>query len=196
LINYLKIKIMERIDYDEVKRLRKIERFKDSHPMALRAEVRAAVPKPEQEKQYLFFYSVYSLIVNNEYKTISENEVKNALKQYPKMDIYVCQVENSPPKTPEVLKGQKIKRETIPSHEKLAEFIYQQTGVSVPEADLRPVQAKAVIPLVDKVRSLNKRVAEQAWRDKWTRETRERFMKCLQSGKSEAQCRIDCNIKK
>jgi hypothetical protein len=188
---------MQRINLQESRRLRQIEKFKDGHPMASRADLRTFMASlEEEEKNWLFYYSVFTHVHDKEYKTVSENDVKELLK-VPGLEVHYLTVQDSPDRLPEVLKGRKVIRENIDTHEHLAEYIYTVSGVMPNESDLKQQQYKLEaeeVPLVAKLRKFNKRQKDAAFWDKWGQETRARFLSCLQSGKSQAQCMKDCKI--
>jgi hypothetical protein len=188
---------MSKINLQESKRLRKIEFWKDRNPLASRADLRTFMASlPEEKKQFLFYYIVFTHVQDDQYKTVTENDVKELLKN--DIEIHYLTVEKSPDRLPEVLKGHKVIRENIDSTEHLAEYILMISGVLPNESDLRLPQYKQQsekVPLVAKLRSFNKSQADQKFWDKWGEETRQRFLACLQSGKSEAECKKDCTIR-
>ena len=147
--------------------------------------------KAEEEKRYLFWYTVWTFIENNTYSTLSETEVENRLKQYPKMDIYYCRLVKSSDRTPAILKGRKIEKLEIHGYEELSELIYQKSGVLVPESDLMTKKDKWSLGV--RAMAFMKEVEEKKEYD----EDVQRIYKCLLENdpRKRKDCLNYCKIK-
>lgn len=150
--------------------------------------------KAPEEKEYLFWYTVFTLIANKTYRTLTEDEASEALKR-PKLVVYYCKFPESKKPLPGILKNRRgMLREEITSHEQLSSLIYEKTGVSVPEADLMPPpKAWDSHPLSERIRAFMKSHES----DKVEKETVARILKCLQvaDAKKRKECLNNCNKK-
>lgn len=163
----------------------------------LRAKLRGEnPPEPDKNREFLFYYSVWTFIQYQKAITITESQAEAKLKQFPKMEVTYCYLIKSKPDIPKILKGRKIEKLELTGHDALSDLIFERTGVKVPEADLMVKQnmmAKDDRPLVEKIRSFNIRSEAQKRSD----ETKARILKCLQEAdaKMRAKCLKDCKTK-
>lgn len=170
----------------------------------LNAILAGSIPKPDPyEKQlkqmgeFLFFYSVWTFVQRKQASTLSETQVKSKLEQYPEMEVYYYRLVKSSDRTPTILKGRKIEKEEIHSHEELSELIYSKTGASVSESELMIKRVQNQVRTsgvsVDRIRALNKSIEKE----KSDREEIERIAKCLKENdlRRRKECLNNCKSK-
>lgn len=189
---------MEKIDFNEAKRLFRIVSGKDqreSRYEAKLAEIKnlGIETKPET---FLFWYTVFTFVQNKTYSTLTEKQVEDKLKTYPGTKIIYCKFPESQTPKPEILKGRKMQTETVTSHEQESELIYSTTGVKVPENDLRIPQKKAwgkdELPLGIRVRSFMKSVNEVEAKEKRVQEIYECLVEA--DAKKRRECLNNCKV--
>lgn len=182
------------INLEESKRLSRILAGKEKPENKLEKklfEIQAKYNPKNENREFLFFYSVWTFIQNKQYKTLTESEAAADLKQFPGMEIYYCRLEGSPDNPPAILKGKKINKEIVAFHLGLSDLIYQKTGVRIPETDLM-LKQKNEGPFHVKVQMLMKGIEE---REKHDAEI-QRIIKCLKENdpRKRTDCLNNCNI--
>jgi hypothetical protein len=152
------------------------------------------IQKQEEGKKYLFWYTNFTLIFNKQYSILTEKEAKNKLTQYSskEMDVYYCKFPETTTPLPDVLKNKKgLITESVTSHKEVSELIYEKTGVSVPESELRS-KTKDQRPLGERAMAFVKQANEAEAKEKRVQE----IYQCLLENdkKRRLECLKNCKI--
>lgn len=127
------------------------------HAIRMQDAKLAGKDEPE-EVQYLFYYTLWTLIRNKDYETLTDREVELYLKDKPRVKIVFFRLKNSKTPKPAILKKHKhVTQEVIGGHEEVSQLIFSVTGVLVPEIRLQKIKTVAEasferLSLVDKLR--------------------------------------------
>jgi hypothetical protein len=114
---------MEKIDLNRVKRSLRV--------MANQTAL------PDQPASYLFDYAVWTFVQGEKHETLTEQQAEGKLNDLPDMDVYYCKLVGSPSVLPTILKGRKnVTTKEVSGHKELSDYIFNITGVKVPETDL------------------------------------------------------------
>ena len=145
--------------------------------------------KAAEKKHFLFWYVVWTFVENKTYKTLTDKEAEDKLKQYSStdMDVYYCKFKDSSTPMPGILKKRGgLITETVMGYEQVSDLIYQKTGVKVPESDLMPKDNKQ--PLNIRMQAFMQDVKEREIYDQDV----QRIYKCLLE--NDPRKRKDCLI--
>jgi hypothetical protein len=181
---------MEKVDLIKAKEL-----FAGKSPAMSRYETKLKafqVAAEEAPERYMFWYTVWTFIENKEYKTLSDSEASERLKDN-QVVIYYLKFPQSSTPMPTVLKGKKYHTEECMSHEQASEIIYSVTNVKVPVADLQDKKvAWSNKPLTDRVRTFMKKAGETKVKD----EAVQRIYNCLleADARKRKECLNNCKI--
>lgn len=126
----------------------------------LKMRIKGADKQTDEKIIYLFWYTVFSLVRDDRYKTLTEKEASDHMKDFPRTKIVYFHLKDSPTPKPNFFKGRKyVIQEVTGGHEEVSNLIFSVTGVRIPEVALMQLKTKALIeyeriPLVDKIRLL------------------------------------------
>jgi hypothetical protein len=151
-------------------------------------------PLPTFEGPYMFFYVVFTFIENKQFSTLSEQQAKEMLSRYPKMETFLLKFPKSTTPIPAIItKRRGLQTEPCTSFEQASEIILTKTGVLVPQSDLMVKQKMRMQdnrPLVSRVQDLKESIIVQETHDQGV----QRILKCLKENDPHKrnQCLNNC----
>ena len=191
-IDFKRVKKLDRIIAGEEKLDRLAEKL-EKYKKAKGIQNMGPGPGNETEK-FLFFYTTWTFVENKSYRTLTESEAIDKLKEYSseKMETVYCKFKDSSTPMPAILEKRKgLQTEIVMGHDQVSELIYRKTGVSVPESDL--MTKKNQQPLGIRMQAFVKSIDERKIHDKEV----QRIYNCLLENdlKRRNECLRNCKIK-
>jgi hypothetical protein len=88
---------------------------------------------------HLFFYAIWSYILNKGASTLTESQASDKLKQFPDMEVVYFKLDKSNSPMPEILKDRKgLITETVSGITEVSDIIFIKSGARISENDLQP----------------------------------------------------------